>query len=114
MASPVASALSRFTEPRLHVTVVGPSDDDRTRSLHRAALAVASPQRTVQLLDPADDTERLVRDGLALDADPQAYVCRGSDCLPPTTDPEAVFDLATTSPDAPDEANDERPRDAAT
>jgi len=90
MAAPVASALLRFTQPRLHVTIVGAPDDGRTRSLHRTALAITSPQRTVQVLDPADDAERLVRDGLALDAEPHAYVCRGPDCLPPTADPEVL------------------------
>jgi uncharacterized protein YyaL (SSP411 family) len=94
MAAGLASTLLRFLEPQVHVAVVGPPDAPETRALLAAALRVAAPQRTVQVLDPDADTERLVRDGFALDAPAQAYVCRGVVCLPPTTEPADIAGLA--------------------
>jgi uncharacterized protein YyaL (SSP411 family) len=94
MAAALAATMLRFLEPQVHVVVVGPPDAPETRALLQAALRVNVPQRTVQVLDPGTDTERLVRDGFALDAPPQAYVCRGVVCLPPTADPAAVAGLA--------------------
>ena len=60
----------------------------------RRPCAVSAPQRTV----PGPRSRRRHRTAGArrfrLDAPPQAYVCRGVVCLPPTTDPAAVAGLA--------------------
>jgi len=94
MAAPLGSALLRALEPQVHVVVTGPREDPVTRSLQAAALGVAASQRTLQILDPHTDAERMVRDGFALDAPPRAYVCVGSACLAPTADPEEIARLA--------------------
>jgi uncharacterized protein YyaL (SSP411 family) len=94
MAAALASTLLRFLQPQVHIAVVGRPDAPESQALLLAALRIPAPQRTVQLLDPDADTERLVRDGFAVDAPAQAYVCRGVVCLPPTTDPAAIATLA--------------------
>ncbi len=93
-AAPLGSALLRFLTPQVHVAIVGRPDAPETRALLKSALRVSEPQRTVQVLDPDADMERLVRDGFAIDAPAQAYVCRGVACLPPTNDPAALAHLA--------------------
>lgn len=90
LAAPVATTLVRFIDPQLHVIVVGAGAAPETRALQRAALRLTAPQRTVQILDVDLDVERLVRDGLPLDGPPQAFVCRGSTCQAPITDPDQI------------------------
>jgi uncharacterized protein YyaL (SSP411 family) len=90
LAAPVAATLTRFLEPQIHVIVVGDGAAAETQALRRAALRLAAPQRTVQVLDADHDLERLVRDGFALDGPPQAFVCRGTTCQAPTTDPDGI------------------------
>ena len=94
MAAPFAAALLRYDGPHVHVVVVGPPGAEPTRALVRAALNVSAPLRTVQTLDPLADVERLVRDGYATGGPPVAYVCLGSTCLPPTTEPAELTRLA--------------------
>ncbi len=74
-AAGYALALMRLLEHPTHVAVVGRRDDERTSALRRAALALATPLRTVASFDPAHDTEIVAREGY-LDSDvPAAYVC---------------------------------------
>jgi uncharacterized protein len=94
MAAALAATMLRFLQPQVHIAVVGPPEAPETMALLQAALRVRAPQRTAQILDPEADTERLVRDGFAVDAPAQAYVCRGVVCLPPTADPAAIAGLA--------------------
>jgi len=101
MASQLASAILRALEPQVHVVVTGPRDDPATRALHAAALKVPATLRTVQVLDPHTDAEHMVRDGFAPDGPPQAYVCVGSICLPPASDPGAIAGLARGSAEPP-------------
>jgi uncharacterized protein YyaL (SSP411 family) len=80
-ASAYAQALLRYLERPSHIVIVGRRDDDEARRLHAAALVARSPLRTVQWVDPSDETdaERLTQAGLP--AEPAAaYVCRGQAC----------------------------------
>jgi uncharacterized protein YyaL (SSP411 family) len=73
------------------VHIVGPADDPRTHALQVAALNVYSPDKLVQLLDPARDTARLGELGYPPDGgNPRAFVCVGQKCLPPVTDPKGI------------------------
>jgi len=93
LAAPVAATLIRFLEPQVHVIVVGADAAAETQALRRAALRLPAPRRTVQVLDAEHDLERLVRDGYAIDGAPQAFVCRGTTCQAPTTDPDRIAAL---------------------
>lgn len=99
LAAPVAAVLPRVVEPQLHIIVVGDRTAPETRALQRAAQRLDVPHRTLQVLDVDLDVERLVRDGFALDGPPQAFVCRGTTCLPPTTDPDQIERTAAVALD---------------
>jgi uncharacterized protein YyaL (SSP411 family) len=88
-AAALGAALLRYRSPHLHIVVAGTPEAPATQRLLRAALGVRSPFRTVQVLDPVADFERIVREGYLASA-PSAYVCLGPTCLPPTSDPAAV------------------------
>lgn len=94
MAAPFAAAALRYDGPHLHVVIVGPPEAEKTRALHEAALGVRVPFRTVQVLDPVADIERLIREGFRADGPPVAYVCLGTTCLPPTGEPAELTSLA--------------------
>ena len=88
-AAAYGQALLRYLERPEHVVVVGSRGAAAARRLHGAALSAPRPLRTVQFLDPDDaaDAERMAAAGFARAAAAAAFVCRGSTCLAPITDP---------------------------
>ena len=88
-AAAFARAADSYLHPQADVKLVGPID--ALADLHRAALRLRVPDRTVQLLDPTRDSERLVALSLpplaASSAEPEpapaAYVCYGTVCSAP-------------------------------
>lgn len=86
-------ALLRYLRPGPHIAIVGPLDDATTCALRRAATRLATPQRTIQHLDPAHDIEQIVRGGYTVERQ-AAYVCIGAVCQPPTSDPAELRRLA--------------------
>ena len=81
-----ALAVTRFTEHPAHIVIVGRTGDPQSGALQRAALRVAEPLRSVQLLDPDADAEIIAREGYAVhDAGrAAAFVCLAGVCLAPT------------------------------
>jgi uncharacterized protein len=89
----LALALDLHLDPPLHVVVVGPRSDARTRTLHSAALFTYRPGVTVHLHDPSSPDGSLPA-LLAHEAvggeTPRAYVCTAVSCGAPATTPEAL------------------------
>jgi len=67
------------------VTVVGKKEEDLTFNLHRRALAVYIPSKTVRLCTPEAETP--ADTGFEMRNKPYALVCRDSESLPPVSDP---------------------------
>jgi len=76
--------------PPAEVNIVGAPEDEGTRALHQAALSLDVPYRVVQLLDPERDAARLEALFLPPEPAPAAYVCLGTACSAPVTDPSAL------------------------
>jgi hypothetical protein len=76
-----------FLNPPAEVNIVGRDGD-----LHRAALRLDVPSRVVQVLDPATDGERLAALALPPQPAPAAYVCAGTMCSAPISDPARLPD----------------------
>jgi len=74
------------------VTVVGNPKDKRTALLHRRALAAYAPAKTVRLI-PAEGARLLQAAGIEARKEPCAFVCRGTACYPPVTEPAAMIEL---------------------
>lgn len=75
-----------------HVTIVGNFDDPTVRVLFQETQKVYTPHRLVEEFDPILDEESILVRGY----DPehhQAYVCKGTTCYPPVTDPEELSRL---------------------
>jgi uncharacterized protein YyaL (SSP411 family) len=89
-AASYAKQVDLLLNPPAEVNVVGATDDEAARALHIAALKLATPFRVVQLLDPLRDAERLAALSLPPEPAPAAYVCFGTMCSAPVTNPAAL------------------------
>ena len=76
------------------VVILGPRDDPKVRELQAAATGTYSPGKTVLLVETRDAfTPALVEPMLQTTeakAGPVAFVCKGTVCSPPTSDPARV------------------------
>ena len=93
-----ALAVMRFVEHPTHIVIVGKLGDEQSGALQRAALLIAEPLCSVQLLDPDADAEVIAREGYALDdGRATAFVCLAGVCLAPTSDPARLPELVVRS-----------------
>jgi uncharacterized protein len=92
-AATLSHALEVHLDPPLHVVIIGPREDPRTRRLHGTALATYRPGVIVHLHDPSGDRGSLPAQ-VAADArgrgEPRAYACTAAACAAPATDPDAL------------------------
>jgi hypothetical protein len=76
------------------VVILGPRDDPRVRALHAAASSSYAPARSVLVVEGKEsylpalvEPMRRTREAKA---GPVAFICKGTTCSPPTSDPERV------------------------
>jgi uncharacterized protein len=92
-AATMCLALARHLDPPLHVVIVGPRNDRRTRDLHGAALAAYRPGLIVHLHDPAAPNGALppvVQSAWGGGSAPLAYACTATACAAPAPDAAAL------------------------
>ncbi len=88
-AAGYARQVDSLLNPPAEVNIVGGIDS--AAALHSAALALDLPSRTVQVLDPERDAERLAALMLPAEPSPAAYVCLGTTCSAPLTDVDQLL-----------------------
>jgi len=88
-AAGYARQVDTLLNPPSEVNIVG--DVISASGLHRAALWLDVPSRVIQVLDPGRDRER--REALSLPAEPSpaAYVCFGTMCSAPVSEPDGLM-----------------------
>jgi hypothetical protein len=86
-----ALAVDRFLRRPLLVTVVGENEDTVRADLLRAARRAYAPNKTVQAVDPVWEQNRLARLGYPAEPAPAAYICLGTLCSRPTSDPDELL-----------------------
>ena len=87
-AAAYAKQVDLTLNPPAEINIVG--DPASAADLRSAALRLDVPARMVQVLDPARDSERLAALYLPADPAPAAYVCAGTMCSAPVTDPAGL------------------------
>jgi hypothetical protein len=90
-AARYALAVDRFLRRPLLVTVVGENEDLVRAELLRAARRAYAPNKAVQAVDPVWEGSRLARLGYPATPAPAAYVCLGTLCTRPTSDPDELL-----------------------
>lgn len=92
-------ALDDFLHEPAHVTIVGPRGDPRTGALHAAALRTYRPDKLISLYPDGEAGTPLpdpVRAMITSAAEPRAYVCAGTACAQPTSDPQTLTETIST------------------
>jgi uncharacterized protein YyaL (SSP411 family) len=83
-------AVDWHLNPATHLVLVGNPQDTMVADMHRAALSAFLPRRVVQVLLPADATDRTLppalRGMMAIGGSPRGYACSGTSCSPPAGD----------------------------
>jgi len=98
-ASTLLIALDDLLHEPAHVTIVGAASDPRTAALHGAALRAYRPDKIVSLHadgETAIPFPEAVRAMITSAAQPAAYVCAGTACAAPTSDPAELTATITT------------------
>ena len=90
-AARFAMAVDRFLRRPLLVTVVGENEDPARAELLRAARRAYAPNKTIQAVDPVWEQARLARLGYPAEPAPAAYVCLGTLCARPTSNPDELL-----------------------
>src|SRR5439155_15099674 len=91
--------LTDFLHDPAHVTIVGPLTAPRTRALHEAALRVFRPDKIVSLHAAGERSipfPEAVQAMVASAAEPTAFVCAGTACAPPTSEPTTLTATITS------------------
>ena len=88
-AAGYALAVHRFLYSPVEVTVVGAPGGADTRAMITAAANIPYPNTTIKYVD-SDDDERMAEAGYWAGSEAQAYVCLGTLCLAPVSDPETL------------------------
>ncbi len=85
------SAMDLSLAPVLEVAILGPADDPATLALLGQVWRGYRPNLVLAVSsDPTGSTIPLLRDRVAIDGRPTAYVCRQFACRLPATDPAAL------------------------
>ncbi|MEX0682997.1 MAG: DUF255 domain-containing protein [Dehalococcoidia bacterium] len=79
-----------FLNPPVEVNIVG---SGLIEVLRREALSLDVPARVIQIIDPIRDVKRLAALGIPGEPSPAAYVCAGTMCSAPITEPDRLADV---------------------
>ncbi len=83
-----------WVHPPAEVVILGSREDPKARALHAAAASTYAPGKTVLVAENADayvpDAVEHMRKTPEAKAGPVAFVCSGTVCSPPTSDPERL------------------------
>ena len=82
----------------VHLVLVGPSGQAKTRRLLHSAHRLYAPHRVIQLLDPDQDADRINSLGFPLKKDPALYLCFGAQCMAPISTAKEMMELRTLPP----------------
>ena len=97
LAAPLLVSGARLLETALQTVVVGPADAPATKALVRAAWQAPAQTRVFRRIDPQDrlpDGHPAQGKGLA-DGKPAAYICQGTTCSLPMTEPADLTERLT-------------------
>ena len=84
-------AMDLALAPVVEIAIVGAPDDPATAALLAEARRGFRPNQVISVAqDPTTSVVPLLRDRVAIDGRPTAYVCRGFVCRLPVTDPVAL------------------------
>ena len=90
MSADYALAVDTFLNEPTMIRIVGRKDDHETKSLLTEAARLYEPRKTIQVLDPKADADEIADKGFSSEGPPTAYVCIGTACTAPITEPKQL------------------------
>jgi hypothetical protein len=92
-ASFLMAGLLLVSGPSREVVIAGRPGSEDTLSLLKAARSLFRPEGVIALNTGDDEGPALARDKRPFEGRAAAYVCQGSTCLPPVTDPGELLEV---------------------
>ena len=86
----LAFACDVIDAPSIHISILGPIDDDSSRDLLAVSLDGYDPRRIAQILDPERDAELIEAKGYYAMDDVVAFLCIDDACYPPVKESEEL------------------------
>jgi hypothetical protein len=90
MAADYALAVDAFLNEPTMIRIVGSKDNAETKSFLAEAARIYEPRKVIRLLDPDTDAEEIANGGFSAHGPPTAYICVGTTCTAPITEPKEI------------------------
>jgi uncharacterized protein YyaL (SSP411 family) len=90
MSAEYALAVDAFLNEPTMIQIVGSKDRAETKGFLAEATRIYEPRKIIRILDPDTDAERIADLGFSTHGSPTAYICVGTTCSAPTTDPKGI------------------------
>jgi uncharacterized protein YyaL (SSP411 family) len=90
MAADYALAVDAFLNEPTTILIIGCREKAQTKALLTEAHRVYEPRRVIRILDPQTDQPTITALGYAITEPPTAYICMGTTCTAPITEPRQI------------------------
>jgi len=91
MSAEYALAVDAFLNEPTMIRIVGATDKRETKAFLAEAARIYEPRKVVQILDPRSDADKIVENRLPSEGPTTAYICVGTTCTAPITDPKQMI-----------------------
>ena len=86
----IGLAVDEWFRPRVHIAIVGKSDDMETKVLYDEASRLYCPGKMIKIFDPQQGAMKWGEITFPYDGRPSAFLCTDKMCLPPVYQPERI------------------------
>ena len=90
MSAEYALAVDAFLNEPTMIRVVGQKERAETKGLLAESARIYDPRKTIRILDPEADAEEIAKNGFSAHGPPTAYICVGTTCGAPITEPKQI------------------------
>jgi len=90
MAADYALAVDAFLNEPTSIRILGSSENPNTKAMLAEAMKIYVPRKNITLLDPKNESQKILTSGLKNAQQGTAYICVGRTCTAPFTDPNQL------------------------
>jgi uncharacterized protein YyaL (SSP411 family) len=90
MSAEYALAVDTFLNEPTMIRIVGKKDRAETQTFVAEAARIYEPRKIIRILDPETDAEEITKNGFPTHGPPTAYICVGTACSAPLTEPKEI------------------------
>jgi uncharacterized protein YyaL (SSP411 family) len=90
VAADYALAVDAFLNEPTLIRILGSSENPTTKAMLTEAMKIFVPRKSITLLDPRNDSQKIITFGLQNAQQGTAYICVGRTCTAPLTQPKQL------------------------